>query len=92
MNANSMRTGFFRTETVLAIALLIAAPTNLRAEPFFRQRDLFISGHDDVNIYRIPSLIVSPKGTILAFCEAREATVSLKTTPARNELSNHYTR
>jgi sialidase-1 len=72
MNANSMRTGFFRTETVLAISLLIAAPTNLRAEPFFRQRDLFISGHDDVNIYRIPSLIVSPKGTILAFCEARE--------------------
>ena len=72
MNAHSMRTGFFRTEAVLAIAILIAAPTKLRAEPFFRQQDLFISGHDDVNIYRIPSLIVSPKGTILAFCEARE--------------------
>jgi sialidase-1 len=38
----------------------------------FRQQDLFISGLDGVNIYRIPALIVSPKGTILAFCEARE--------------------
>jgi len=67
MNANSMRTGFFRAETMLAIAILIAAPTKLRSEPFFRQQDLFIIGHDDVNIYRIPSLIVSPKETILAF-------------------------
>ena len=25
-----------------------------------------------MNIYRIPALIVTPKGTILAFCEARE--------------------
>lgn len=40
--------------------------------PFFREMDLFISGHDSVNIYRIPALLVSPQGTILAFCEARE--------------------
>ena len=31
-----------------------------------------VSGIDNVNIYRIPALIVSPKGTLLAFCEARE--------------------
>ena len=31
--------------------------------------DLFISGHDNVNIYRIPSLIVAPSGTILAIIE-----------------------
>ena len=43
-----------------------------RGETLFRQQDLFISGLDGVNIYRIPSLIVSSKGTILAFCEARE--------------------
>nr|MBC8290575.1 exo-alpha-sialidase [Planctomycetota bacterium] len=72
MNIKSMRVGFFRTKTVLSMAILIAATTNLRADPFFIQQDLFISGHDDVNIYRIPSLIVSPKGTILAFCEARQ--------------------
>ena len=60
------------TETVLSVVILTAAATNLPAESLFLQQDLFISGHDDVNIYRIPSLIVSPKGTILAFCEARQ--------------------
>lgn len=75
MNVKSMRVmrvRFFKTKTVLVMAILFAATTNLRAEPFLLQQDLFISGHDDVNIYRIPSLIVSPKGTILAFCEARQ--------------------
>jgi sialidase-1 len=38
----------------------------------FTEMDLFISGHDDVNIYRIPALIVAPSGAILAFAEARE--------------------
>ena len=38
----------------------------------FTEKDLFISGHDDVNIYRIPSLIVAPSGAILAFVEARQ--------------------
>ena len=42
------------------------------AEPIFTEMDLFISGHDNVNIYRIPSLIVAPSGTILALIEARE--------------------
>ncbi|MSR60577.1 MAG: exo-alpha-sialidase [Planctomycetaceae bacterium] len=72
MTAREIRSGFFKTGAAMALALLLAASTNLRAEPFFIQQELFISGHDDVNIYRIPSLIVSPKGTILAFCEARQ--------------------
>ena len=42
------------------------------AEELFMPQDLFISGLDGVNIYRIPALIVSLQGTILAFCEARE--------------------
>ena len=72
MNAKSKRLGCFMPETVLSMVILTAATTHLRAEPFFLQQDLFISGHDDVNIYRIPSLIVSPTGTILAFCEGRQ--------------------
>ena len=39
-------------------------------EPFFRQFDLFVSGEEYHN-YRIPSIIITLKGTILAFCEAR---------------------
>jgi sialidase-1 len=38
----------------------------------FTDMDLFISGHDNTNIYRIPSLFVTPSGTILAFIEARD--------------------
>jgi len=70
---------------LVTLAILIAVSTSLQAaepftprfaptaqgKPFFVQQDLFVSGHDNVNIYRIPSLIVSTKGTLLAFCEAR---------------------
>ena len=73
MPGKSMRTiGCCATQTILAVVILTSAPPSLHGQSFFRQQDLFISGHDDVNIYRIPSLIVSPQGTILAFCEARQ--------------------
>jgi len=38
----------------------------------FRQTDLFVSGEGGYHTYRIPALIVSQKGTILAFCEGRK--------------------
>ena len=65
MPGKSLRAGCCMTETVLSVVILTAAATNLPAESLFLQQDLFISGHDDVNIYRIPSLIVSPQGTIV---------------------------
>jgi sialidase-1 len=34
--------------------------------------DVFISGQGGNHTYRIPSIIVTPKGTVLAFCEARK--------------------
>ncbi len=37
-----------------------------------RQTDVFVSGADGYHTYRIPSLIVSKKGTLLAFCEGRK--------------------
>lgn len=40
------------------------------------QTDVFVSGADGVHTYRIPGMIVSPKGTLLAFCEARKLRVS----------------
>ncbi|GHI01576.1 sialidase family protein [Neobacillus kokaensis] len=36
------------------------------------QKALFISGEDGYHSYRIPSLLVTEKGTVLAFCEARK--------------------
>ncbi|MBM3972215.1 MAG: exo-alpha-sialidase [Planctomycetes bacterium] len=72
MTKRNVSTVFFATQVAVAMAILMAGSEDLRAQPLFTSQDLFISGHDNVNIYRIPSLIVSPKGTILAFCEARQ--------------------
>ena len=69
---NHMKTrlsGFVVGATMYHLAGL---PVGVCAEPFFHQKDLCISGINNVNNYRIPTLLVSPKGTILAFCEARD--------------------
>ncbi|AQT68188.1 Sialidase precursor [Anaerohalosphaera lusitana] len=44
---------------------------NIPIEPL-RQTDVYVSGQDNINTYRIPSLITAPDGTLLAFCEARK--------------------
>lgn len=36
------------------------------------QQDIFKAGDEGIAIYRIPSLIVAPGGSLLAFCEARK--------------------
>ena len=33
--------------------------------------DLFVSGHEGYHTYRIPALVTTAKGTVLAFCEGR---------------------
>jgi len=43
-----------------------------RNKPFIKQYDLFVSGKDGYHTFRIPSVIVTSKGTILAFCEGRK--------------------
>jgi len=45
---------------------------HLTAQPFISQKDIFVSGTDSYHTFRIPSIIVAPKGTILAFCEGRK--------------------
>lgn len=44
--------------------------------PFFEQQELFVSGTDGYHTYRIPALIVTPRGAVLAFCEGRKNSVS----------------
>ncbi len=36
------------------------------------QQDLFVSGRGGYHTYRIPSIVVTTKGTLLAFCEGRK--------------------
>lgn len=44
-----------------------------RAEPFLEKQDLFTVGDDPAyNIYHIPGIVVTAKGTVLAWCEARK--------------------
>jgi sialidase-1 len=53
-----------------------ARDTSVSEEGGLRQTDLFISGRDGYKAYRIPALVVSGKGTILAICEARKNSFS----------------
>ena len=38
--------------------------------------DVFISGRGGYHTYRIPAVILTPKGTLLAFCEGRKTSRS----------------
>lgn len=43
------------------------------AEPFLEKQDLFVVGEDPAyNIYHIPGIAVTAKGSVLAWCEARK--------------------
>jgi len=58
--------------TLVCFLLLTSMATDhTRAEEPFRV-DVFTSGADGYHTYRIPSLIVSRQGTLLAFCEGRK--------------------
>ena len=65
-----MRTSRHAAAAVLTI--VFTCPLLAQAEPLFLSKDIFVSGLEDHNIYRIPSLLITEKGTLLAFCEGRE--------------------
>jgi sialidase-1 len=55
------------------LALAILTPARCPADDGApAQTPVFVSGENGYHTYRIPSLIVSPKGTLLAFCEGRK--------------------
>jgi sialidase-1 len=64
------RCAFVTAIRIAAFLLLARATPALTAEP--EQASVFVSGRDGYHTYRIPSLIVSKKGTLLAFCEGRK--------------------
>jgi sialidase-1 len=61
------------TPHVLAISatLLLAVPA-AGSPADLEQTAVFVSGPDGYHTYRIPSLIATKKGLLLAFCEARK--------------------
>jgi sialidase-1 len=55
----------------LALALL-ASSAGQCAEPFIEKQELFKAGEGGYKIYHIPGIVVTAKGTVLAWCEARQ--------------------
>lgn len=58
----------FYFASLMALACASVAPA---AAPFFERQTLFEAGQGGYRLYHIPSLVVTAKGTVLAWCEAR---------------------
>lgn len=54
--------------------LFLALALTVQARPEFT--DVFVSGEDGYHTYRIPAIIVTTNGTLLAFCEGRKSSRS----------------
>jgi Neuraminidase (sialidase) len=54
------------------VALLLGAAPATAAEPELQKTDLFRAGEGGYVVYRIPGLVATKTGTLLAYCEARK--------------------
>jgi sialidase-1 len=54
------------------VTIILSLRSTLAADPTWPVATLFQEGNGDYNNYRIPSLIRTAKGSILAFCEGRQ--------------------
>jgi sialidase-1 len=55
------------------VVLLLLTCVAFAAEPKLEKLDLFEAGKDGYELYRIPGIIVTAKGTVIAYCEARKS-------------------
>ncbi len=56
---------------VITLLLNSAAQPAVAAEPVLEKINVFESGTDGYAAYRIPGIVVTQRGTVLAYCEAR---------------------
>lgn len=56
-----------------SLLLVLLAKVDVSAGSLLEKIDLFESGKDDYALYRIPGIVVTKKGTVLAYCEARRS-------------------
>lgn len=69
MKPNQLRTLLNGTVAFLTFAL----NTIGAAEPMLEKTDLFVVGEEGYKLYRIPGTVVTKRGTVLAYCEARKS-------------------
>lgn len=70
---------------LIACCVLVGAAQ--ATEPFFEKSVLFEEQTDGFVLYRIPGIVVTTKGTVLAYCEARKLSVA-----DRGEIEVHLRR
>src|ERR1043165_5195673 len=58
--------------TSLTLAMLLVTVRVMLAGPFLEKTNLFEEGKDGFACYRIPGMVVTAKGSVLAYCEARK--------------------
>jgi len=57
----------------IGLVLALAVSHSAAAEPEFEQVDLFQAGQGGYELYRIPGIVATPRGSLLAYCEARKS-------------------
>ncbi|HEY1172079.1 MAG TPA: sialidase family protein [Verrucomicrobiae bacterium] len=62
---------FARIFSALALTAGLFTFNASAAEPLLEKVDIFEAGKDGYALYRIPGMVVTKKGTVLAYCEAR---------------------
>jgi sialidase-1 len=65
-----MKWGIMSLQAAALAAVMAAGGATAPESP--RRQEVFVAGQDGYHTYRIPSLIVTPHGTLLAFCEGRK--------------------
>jgi hypothetical protein len=60
------------TAVCAVIVFLSLCTTTLSAKPLLEKMDLFEEMTDGFVLYRIPGIVVTSKGSVLAYCEARK--------------------
>jgi sialidase-1 len=66
-----MRRSFFSLAWLSLVLLALGGKPAPAAEAFLEQQDLFRTGEGGYQLFHIPGLAVTAKGTVLAWCEAR---------------------
>lgn len=55
-------------------AVLLVAQKLFAVAPSMEKTELFVGGEDNHKLYRIPGIVVTRRGTVLVYCEARRKT------------------
>jgi sialidase-1 len=68
----AIHTGEIVMKSIATLLLCLSCHTLLASEPMLEKTVVFPAGMNGVTLYRIPGMVVTTKGTVLAYCEARK--------------------